>query len=176
MEENIQKSKEQLEPLSKKTPLATYFVFGAVLLVVIAGGVYFMVKSGENKSTSEETSEAPVPRVAGAETGLKGQKFSGTNLANDAVLIAPGALSAEAQAVTSGWQVKSRSLSDGTGQVDLIPVGSEATEGDSAHTFNLKAGDKLYFVDLNPGDDSSAADNNKNDDVGILVDADGIIR
>lgn len=166
MEENSQK---------KGIPVANIAVGIVILIAVLAGG-YLMTKVSESKNTTEETSEAPAPKVAGASASLNGQKFSDTNLAADAVLIAPGALSAQAQAATSGWQVKSRSLSDGSTQVDLIPVGSEATEGDSKHTFNLKTGDKLYFVDLNPGDDSSAHDANTNDDVGILVDANGIVQ
>lgn len=171
----MEEKTETPELIPNKSSKTLYIILGIVLLIVLGGVGYLMNKGSESKNSPEEVVETAPPKPAGP-TSLKGQKFSDTNLFSNAVLIAPGALSEEAKAVTTGWQVKSRSLADGTTQVDLIPVGSEATEGDTAHSFNLKTGDQLYFVDLNPGDDKPGADNNKSDDMGILVDANGIIQ
>lgn len=174
MEENYQEKVEVQNPV-KKNNSGVYIILGIVFLVILAGAGYFMTKGSENKNSPEETIETARPQASGP-ASLKGQKFTDTNLFANAVLIAPGVPSEAAKAVASGWQIKSRSLSDGTAQVDLIPVGSEATEGDTAHTFNLKDGDQLYFVDINPNDDNSSSDVNKNDDMGILVGADGIVK
>jgi hypothetical protein len=157
-----------------KSP-APYLIGGVLILLIVVGVGYFMNKKSEASTSFEETREAPQKQVAGAST-VNGQKFSDSQYAGSAVQIAPGALSPEAQAVTTGWQIKSRSLADGSTQVNLIPTGSETTEGDSSHTFNLKSGDKLYFVDLTPGDDRGGSDGNKNDDIGIVVNSDGIIQ
>lgn len=165
----------------KNNSSGIYIILGIIFLVILAGAGYFvakdssMTKGSESKNSPEEVVETARPQASGP-ASLKGQKFTDTNLFANAVLIAPGVPSEAAKAVASGWQIKSRSLSDGSTQVDLIPMGSEATEGDTAHTFNLKDGDKLYFADLNPNDDGSGADNNKNDDMGIVVGADGIVK
>lgn len=174
MEEKEEKI-ENSDPPKTKSASMVYIVAAVVLLLAVGGGLYFMNKTSEKSATPEEVREVP----SGAPTGrgsLSGQKFADTQLAQSAVLIYPGAMSAEAKAATSGWQLKTTQNTDGTTQASLVPVGSEATEGDSAHTFTLKTGDKLYFVDLNPSDDSPNMDNNKNDDIGIVVDANGIIQ
>lgn len=171
---SMEEEKEKLEPKSGKST-TMYIVGGVIILLVLGVGGYLMNKGSEAKNSPEEITETVKPQPQNPES-MKGQQFSTTNFYTNAVIIAPGPLSVEAKAVTTGWDIKSRSLADGTTQVDLIPTGSEATEGDTAHSFNLKTGDKLYFVDLNPGDDRGGADNNKNDDIGIVVDANGIIQ
>lgn len=146
-----------------------------ILLLAVGVGAYFLNKSSESKNIPEEGREIAVKK-APSPPSLKGQKFSDTQFADSAVQIYPGAISASAKAMMSGWNLKTTANSDGTVTASLIPVGSEVTEGDSAHTFTLKSGDKLYFVDLNPGDDGMGADNNKNDDMGIVVDSNEIIQ
>jgi hypothetical protein len=107
---------------------------------------------------------------------MKGQTFSDTSLYSQAVQIYPGPILESAKAIMSGWNLKISKLPDGSVQADLIPVGSEAAEGDSMHSFVVKPGYKLYFVDLNPSDDKPGMDENTHDDLGILVDGNGIIQ
>lgn len=173
-----EKKEETVEaPKPKNFPFV--YVAGIIILILgVGAGLYFMNKSGESQSNApEEQREEPNIRPTGPGS-LKGQQFSNTQLANSAVQIYPGTISASASAVMSGWKLSTKIIPDGTTQVSLIPVGSEATEGDTQHTFILKKGDKLYFDDINPADDTpgGGTDNNKNDDMGIVVDANGIIQ
>ena len=165
---------EEVKEEKTKTP-TTYIIVGIIIIGAVLVGGYFMNKGSESKNTSEETAESPLPRVSGPAT-MKGQKFSDSKLFNQAVQIYPGAISESAKATMSGWTLKTKTLADGTIQADLVPVGSEATEGDTAHTFVLKTGDKLYFADINPNDDGPTEDSNTHDDMGIVVDANGIIQ
>lgn len=177
MQENEEVKQEETSEPVKKSSSGLYLLI--VVLIIVLGGVGYMVYKGSKvvAPVAEETTQTAAPAPKGP-PNLKGQTFADTDMFSNAVLVYPGALTKEAQAVTTGWQVKSKTLPDGTTQVDLIPVGSEATEGDTAHTFNLAKGDKLYFVDLNPNDDDNTAssDKNKNDDMGIVVGSDGIVK
>lgn len=173
-----EKKEEAVEsPKPKNFPFV--YVAGIIILLLgVGAGLYFMNKSSESGTAApEEQREVPNIRPSGP-TSLKGQQFSNTEFANSAVQIYPGPVDKSAQAVMSGWKLSTKSLPDGTTQVSLIPVESELTEGDTQHTFVLKTGDKLYFDDINPGDDTpgGGTDNNKNDDMGIVVDANGIIQ
>lgn len=170
----MDETKEESPKISKTSNPAVYVIFATVLLAGIGGAYWYGKHSVKPQTVTEQPGTQGVTRTG--PPSLKGQKFSDTNLYANAFLIAPGTPSEAARAAMSGWQLSSRSLSDGSTQVDLIPVGSEATEGDTAHTFNLKTGDQLYFADINPNDDNSGADINKNDDMGIIVGADGIVK
>ena len=177
MQENTEEKKQETSEQVKKSSSGLYILI--IVLLIVLGGVGYMVYKGSKviNSVPEEVAETAAPAPKGPPS-LKGQTFANTDFYSNAVLVYPGTLSKEAKAVSTGWQVKSKTLPDGTTQVDLIPVGSEATEGDTAHTFNLAKGDKLYFVDLNPKDDNNTenADNNKNDDMGIIVGPDVIVK
>lgn len=176
--EEEKKEVETSEPSKAKGFPSVYIAGLIILLLGVGAGLYFMNKSGENSSGAPEAqSEAPNIRPSGPPS-LKGQNFSDTRFAQSAVQIYPGPIDKSAQAVMSGWKLSTKTLPDGTTQVSLIPIESELTEGDTQHTFILKTGDKLYFDDINPGDDTpgGGADNNKNDDIGIVVDANGIIQ
>ncbi len=166
---------ETSESIKSNKSSVGYIAGVVILLLAVGAGAYFLNKSSESQKTPEETGEVATQKPAGPPS-LKGQKLSDTQFANSAVLIYPGTISESAKAVMNGWNLKTISNSDGSITASLIPTGSEVTEGDSRHTFTLKSGDKLYFVDLNPGDDGTGADNNKNDDMGIVVDANGIIQ
>lgn len=162
---------------TKNTSLV-YFIVVIILLVVAVGGIYFASKKFEGASI-EENAESPasLTKVVVHAPSLKGQKLSDTRFAANAVQIYPGIISESAKSTMSGWDLKTVSNSDGTITASLVPTGSEITEGDSSHTYTLHSGDKLYFVDMNPGDDvANSTDNNKNDDMGIVVNSDGLIQ
>lgn len=167
--------KENEEVTTSTASNKTAYVVFVIAILLVGGGVFWAAKNLNKPSVPEQVLGQATERPKGPPS-LKGQKFSDTNLADSAELIYPGTISESAKAVMSGWDLKTKVLPDGTTQVDLVPVGSEATEGDTSHSFVLKTGDKLYFVDLNPGDDSSTEDANTHDDMGIVVDANGVIQ
>lgn len=153
-----------------------YIISAVLLLLVVGGGIYLMNKGAETKSSPEEVNES-IPTQKPTPPSLKGQKLSDSQFADSAHQIYPGKISEAAKAAMSGWDLKTIKNSDGTITASLIPAGSEVAEGDSAHTYTLQPTDKLYFVDLNPGDDNPGAeDANTRDDLGIVVDANGIIQ
>ncbi len=171
----MQEKVEETTSEKKSSSTTTYFIL-AIVVLLIGGSAVWAIKN------LNKTPEPPV-QVIGTETqkpqgppSIKGQKFSDTNFFDQAVQIYPGVVSESAKAVMNGWTLKTKTLTDGSIQADLIPVGSEATEGDTAHTFILKAGDTLYFVDTNPNDDGPTEDANTRDDMGIVVGADGIVQ
>jgi len=166
------------EESSKISNASTYFVFLIILVLAAGGAFYFGRKSGEAKMIAFYQAQ-PKPSGMARPSGppsMKGQKFSDLPMASNAGQIYPGVISESTKAAMSGWNIKTSALSDGSTQVSLIPTGSEASEGDTAHTFVVKTGEKLYFVDLNPNDDGPTEDANSHDDLGILVDANGIVQ
>jgi hypothetical protein len=169
---------EKKEVTTKSSNMAIYFVFVIVLLIV-AGGAYMYGKHSVKpvvlsaKTSGQADFQSPPPSGL---PNMKGQKFSDTSLYDQAVQIYPGTISESAKAILTGWNLKTTNLPNGSVQADLIPVGSEATEGDTMHSFTVKPGYKLYFVDLNPSDDKPGMDVNTHDDLGILVDGNGIIQ
>lgn len=187
-----QETPEKVETGETKKSSMVYLISAALLLLVVGGGVYVMSKDsvkttpGQGNGSNVEGTiqslatpdttiqETPAQRPADL-PNLKGQKLSDTKFAANAHEIYP-ILKEDALIPMSGWDRNVTDLHDGTFRIDLIPSGSETLEGDSKHTFIMKKGETLYFVDLNPGDDSSGADGNKNDDIGIIVNANGIIQ
>ena len=159
----------------KSSNTNVYIVF-VLILVVVGGGAYWYGKHSVKLGAQTQLQMNGQGQRPVGPPSMKGQKLSDTNFANQAVQIYPGDISVGAKATMSGWSLKTKSLPDGTTQADLIPAGSEATEGDTSHTFMLKDGYKLYFVDINPNDDTSTEDKNAHDDMGIMVDASGVIQ
>lgn len=167
--------KEEKKETTQKTPNVTLYIVFAIVLLIVAGGSYWLGKHMNNLQMVPQRTTGGAFQRPGGPPSMKGQKFSDTQLFSQAVQIYPGDISASAKAIMSGWILKTKTLADGTTQADLIPMGSEATEGDTSHSFNLKASDKLYFVDINPNDDGPS-DQNTRDDMGIVVDASGMVQ
>ena len=166
-----------MDEIKEQKPSNTnlYIVF-VLILIVVGGGAYWYGKHSVKPGTPTQFQMNGQGQRPGGPPNMKGHKLSDTNFANQAVQIYPGDLSDSAKSTMSGWDLKTSSLQDGSTQVSLIPTGSEAVEGDSAHTFDVKSGDKLYFVDINPNDDNSKEDGSARDDIGILTDSNGIIQ
>lgn len=70
--------------------------------------------------------------------------------------------------------MKTQTLADGSTQVDLVPT--ETGSNYKNQTFIVKTGFKLYFIEIRSGDDQPGQDNDPRDDIGILVDANGIVQ
>ncbi len=105
---------------------------------------------------------------------LKGQNFMNNPLFSRAYLIFPtsGTLSSDAQKAMAGWTMNTTANSDGSTQVDLIPKEAE----DVKQSFTVKQGYKLYFIELTLSDDQTGVDLNRADDIGVLVDPNGIVQ
>lgn len=154
-----------------------------VLLVAVAGVGYFAMRERNEKnalgaSLAMEQQKAMKPKTpSGAPKFLplmKGAKFSDNPISSKAYLIAPvaGALSKDAQTALTGWTVTSTPNSDGTTTVTLTPKEAE----DVQQQFTLKTGYKLYFIEMNLADDATGVDENRGDDMGVLVDDKGMVQ
>lgn len=104
----------------------------------------------------------------------KGMKFQDSPLFSKAYKIFPatGGLSDSAKQATTGWNIKTTNLADGSTQVNLVPLEAE----DVQQEFIVKPGYSLYFIELNLADDATGVDQNRMDDMGVLVDQNGIVQ
>ncbi len=126
-----------------------------------------LVKQQQSMQPKTPTGTRPTPL-------LKGQKFADNPISSKAYLIAPttSTLSADAQKALTGWTVTKKANADGTTQVTLIPKEAEDVE----QTFTLHEGYKLYFIEMNLSDDATGVDENRGDDMGVLVNDKGIVQ
>jgi hypothetical protein len=104
----------------------------------------------------------------------KGQDFTTSPLFSKAYQIFPvvATQSANEKEALNGWTVKKSLQADGSTQVDLISTESE----DIRQSFIVKPGYKLYFIEMNLMDDKNGNDENRGDDIGVLVDQNGIVQ
>lgn len=151
-----------------------------ILVVLSIAEGYYIVKERNAKNAlsmivqSQVVKAQPTKRPAPMFV-MKGRKFADNPLSQKAYLIAPitGELSADAKKALTGWDVKTTDNPDGSLQVDLSPQET----GDVKQQFTLKPGYKLYFIELSPADDSATeGDANRGDDIGVLVDQNGIVQ
>lgn len=158
-----------------------------ILAVLIIIGVAILV-AGQNAPSMVATNTGPTgetqpgaggtaPNQPGGVPGApntagrpSGTLFRNSSAAPFAYQIAPGALSANAQRVLTGYSMKEQTLGNGAVQVALSGPGIN-------RTYTVQPGYKLYFVDRFPGDDDRAAEreNQPADDQVVLVDPNGYI-
>lgn len=151
-----------------------------ILIILCVGEGYFVVKERNEKialsmvpqNVKMPAKPSPRPRPMFI---TRGQNFADNPLSKKAYLIAPvtGDLSADAKRALTGWDVKTTNNTDGSVQVNLVPHETE----DVQQQFTVKPGYKLYFIELTLADDSAAdGDANRADDIGVLVNSDGIVQ
>lgn len=173
--------KEEKKETTSKSSNSTLYLVSVVIVLIVAGGAfYFGRKSGEAKmvafyQSQPKPSGVGIPRPSGPPS-FKGQKLSDVQMLSGATLIYPGVSDTDVNRTLINWTLSTTKNPDGTVTAKLTPVGLEAAEGDATETFTLKPGDKLYFDDLNPNDDQPGMDVNTHDDLGILVDSNGVIQ
>lgn len=151
-----------------------------VLVVLSIAEGYYIVKERNAKNAlsmivQSQTMTAPPTKKPAPMFVIKGRKFADNPLFQKAYLIAPvtGELSVDAKKALTGWVVNTTDNPDGSFQVDLSPQET----GDIKQQFTLKPGYKLYFIELSPADDSATeGDANRGDDIGVLVDQNGIVQ
>ncbi len=159
-------------------------IFILILIVACLAEGFFVFKERQEKivlglqlasvqqksmKPSMQLGKRPAPMMV-----MKGQKFADTPLFSKAYLIFPtnGSLSSDAQKATTGWDIKTTLNADGSTQVDLIPKEAE----DVKQSFTVKSGYKLYFIEMTLVDDQTGVDENRGDDIGVLVNQDGIVQ
>jgi len=99
-----------------------------------------------------------------------GTKLTDSQYANNAYLISGDSLDATAQAATSGFSIQKTSNPDNTTTISL----TSTNPGYTNQTYTLQAGQQLYFIEQNSGDDGTG-DAFIGDDRAIIVDAQGYI-
>lgn len=158
-----------------------YGIICALVILCIGEG-YWIVRERNAKialSLGIMAQKQQMPKMSPPPKGkpsfiMKGMKFSDSPLFSKAYLIAPvsGDLSKDAQIATTGWTVNSTANSDGSVSVDLVPKEAE----DVKQSFTVKPGYKLYFIEMTLVDDGTGVDENRGDDIGVLVDPNGMVQ
>ena len=139
-----------------------------IVLIVILGAVLWFSKSTPGTQTTMTSEVTPTPTQF-PQPPIKGELFSNSAIKSFAYEVWPGKMNATATKATMGWTIKSTLQKDGRTLVEFIPLEQE----DKKVSYTVKKGETLYFVELNPNDDTSAKDMYLTDDYGVIVGADG---
>ncbi len=99
------------------------------------------------------------------------QLFSSSPLAQNAYLISTATYDANTKKALAGFTVTKKTLGDGSIQITL----NAQNPNYQNQTYNVKDGEKLYFIEKNLLDDNDTGDKFTGDDQAILVDANGLI-
>ena len=100
-----------------------------------------------------------------------GPKITDPQYTNKAYLISGDSLDATAQTATSGFNISKIVNSDGTTTFTLTSTNPEYQD----QSYTLQPGQKLYFIEMNLGDDYNNNEGNLGDDRAVITDADGNI-
>lgn len=159
----------------------------AVLILIILGETGYIVTRkfilNQNQMPSVQSvskSPAPMPPAGPNAKGRgpiiisKGMNLKTTPLFQFAYQIAPGDLSTQAKQALVGWNIDSKTQSDGSIVVTLTPKDSE----DQSQVYTVKSGQTLYFIEQTLSDDKADQDKDLNyrDDYGLIVDQNGIVQ
>lgn len=158
-----------------------YTVWIVLALIVLGVGLVVIRKTGQNeipKQLTEEITEktpeeTPTPtKAAFPKPPVKGEIFASSAIKDMAYEVFPAKLSNAAKVATKGWTIKAIAQKNGMTLVEFIP----SEQSDKKTSYTVKKGQILYFVELNPGDDTEAKDNYLLDDYGVIVGADGLVQ
>jgi hypothetical protein len=136
-------------------------------LLILSFVVVACTQSGNNPSTTGTTSTSGTNQNQNSGK----TKFSDSAYASSSYLISGDTLDSGAKMATAGFNIQKTTLPDGSLQISLTSTNPEYKN----QTYTLTAGQKLYFIETNPGDDSGTKELNLRDDSAIIVDADGYI-
>jgi hypothetical protein len=140
------------------------FIAVAMVVVLLVSGV----SKNKNNASGFNTSAAIVGQNSpNSSLAL----FSTSPLSKNAYLISTPNYDANTNAALSGFKVVKNNLSDGTMQITLNAIES----GYTTQTYNVKPGEKLYFIEAMFGDDGNNHDGTLGDEKAVLVDANGYI-
>lgn len=156
-----------------------YLVIAVLIIVSVIEGYYVIhernakialgVKTEQSRMFLKKTSPQGRPIIVSP-----GMKFVDSPFYATAYKIAPitGTLSQKTQIALTGWNMKTENLTGGDLQVTLSPLET----GDVKQVYVVKPGDTLYFVEMKLADDATGSDKNRLDDMGVLVDKNGIVQ
>jgi hypothetical protein len=108
-----------------------------------------------------------------ANTPTASTKFVDQPYYKNAYLISGATMDDQAKQATAGFDIVKNDLPDGTTQYNLKALSLEYKD----QVYIIKPGQKLYFIEMFPGDDD-ALNNKENgirDDMAVVVNADGTV-
>ena len=159
-------------------------IIGLIGVVILETGYIAKLKlRGDSEENRERPvvamqSTAPSPRANGERPPMppvKGDALANSAVAKSAFEVYPTVDdSVAAKASLVGWTIKPVKNKDGSATVSLVPK----NPSDPTSSYTVKAGQKLYFVEMSTGDDKANTDEDANlrDDYGIITDAAGIVQ
>ena len=145
-----------------------------VIVAVSAVGGFLFIENNKPIAAAPSVQMANVATVVASSTqGTSTQElFASSSYAANAHLISTtSTYGAATQQALKGFQVKKRTLADGSLQITLVALQSEYPD----QTYVVKSGEQLYFVEASAADDSVSEDHAPADDRAILVSASGVI-
>lgn len=148
-----------------------------VLVLIVLGGVLVLTRRSSANNPSAAAAEQTTPTPTSTPTPrpqppVAGDIFADSAIKSMAYQVFPGKLSDSAVVATKGFTFKFTLQKNGSTKVDFIPSEQE----DKASSYIVKKGETLYFVEVNPGDDTDLKDIYLQDDYGVLVGADGTVQ
>jgi hypothetical protein len=139
------------------------------LVIVIAGCASNTAAPAQTTAPPSSTQQSPASQ--GPAPQAQKIKLSDTGYWAYAHLVSGDTLDSAAQEAMVGFIREKKTLSDGTTQVLL-----KATDpGYKDHTYILKQGEQLYFIETSMGDDSKTQEFSLGDDTAVVVDSQGYI-
>ena len=123
--------------------------------------------SGARLPKVAQHNAAPTPSATAGQVKL-GPKLSSSPYAQYAIAVYPGGSSQAARFALTGFDLHVSSIASDL-RVSLVIVGSSH----APMVQNYLTGTKVYFIEANPGDDSSNSDFNFGDDGLIVTNAQG---
>ncbi len=152
-----------------------YLISGIVVVVAII--VVAAVSLGGGADTSKTSSQATVTNAYRSATrgsfvaSSTRLLFADSPFAANAYLISTSTYDARTQQALNGFSVDKKTLADGSLQITLNAQNTEY----QTHTYVVKPGESLYFIERSLGDDGGNKDINIHDDQAVVVDGQGYI-
>lgn len=138
--------------------------FTSAIIALLAAGCGGNSPSGPNSSSGSTASSSAAT--------ASGTKLSDEPYANSAYEIDPNNMSAAAKQATQGFNISSQTLANGDTKITLAANGNPEYH---TQAYELKSGQKLYFIEQNPGDDQPDHDAFAGDDTAVVVDQNGYV-
>jgi LysM repeat protein len=156
---------EETQKISKKS-MSPILVLGVLVILAVLGGAFYLYSS---RGSKEERVEQKSVQTAVQNK----QKFVDTEDGKKAFKIFPGEMSADAKNALTGFDLKTKNLSNGVTEVTLVAKKQEYT----TQTLTVKQGESVYFIEKFGLDDNKNEniDNSLKDDSAFVVDANGYL-
>jgi hypothetical protein len=133
-----------------------------ILLALIVSGIVFLVSRAPKGNSQSMNSNV---------SGTAGVKLADEPYAPYVYLVDPNNLSSKAKQALTGFNVTADTLSNGDTKINLAAINPEYR----SQSYELKPGQKFYFIESSFGDDSDNHESNPRDDSGVVVDQNGYV-